>query len=272
MLPLSGSVLGVDVGWSLKQRSSGICRLTWTADTILWRIERCTYDETERRATIGRVLGGQAVLATAIDGPLGPNFEHILRYRAAERMLTRGLQRHIGKPGQTNSGNGIKLNQSASAFANDVLSLNSVGPAKHLEALHSSAIVEAFPTSFLGVMVGDPAVVPTISKQRSDRYYSYLAENGRLAALLDAYLPGRVLAQRFREVTNHDERAGLVCALTAMAIATGDYSAVGDNDGWIILPPLRFMAPWASSIIRANEEPGFTGRFVSWNQGRQLVL
>jgi hypothetical protein len=46
-------------------------------------------------------------------------------------------------------------------------------------------------------------------------------------------------------VTNHDDRAALICALTALCVAAGDFTAVGDADGWIVPPPRRFVQDWA---------------------------
>ena len=52
------------------------------------------------------------------------------------------------------------------------------------------------------------------------------------------------------EVKNHDDRAALVCALTALCVAARQFTAVGDDDyGWIILPPYQKFAPWAQKVI-----------------------
>ena len=40
--------------------------------------------------------------------------------------------------------------------------------------------------------------------------------------------------------------------MTALCIAARDFVAVGDDDGWIILPPARFVQPWALDALRAN--------------------
>jgi hypothetical protein len=50
----------------------------------------------------------------------------------------------------------------------------------------------------------------------------------------------------------HDDRAAHVCALTALCVAARDYTAVGDEDGWIILPPSSFVQGWAMDALRAN--------------------
>lgn len=62
------------------------------------------------------------------------------------------------------------------------------------------------------------------------------------------------MARPFSSVTNHDDRAALVCALTALCVVAGRYSAVGDTDGWIILPPKSLMAAWAWPLLVENAE------------------
>ena len=60
------------------------------------------------------------------------------------------------------------------------------------------------------------------------------------------------------EMKLHDDRAAFVCALTAVCVAAGDFVAVGDDDGWIVLPPRRFIQPaqWSLLVANANEEEG----------------
>ena len=60
-------------------------------------------------------------------------------------------------------------------------------------------------------------------------------------------------------VINHDYRAALVCDLTALCVAADDFVAVGDpDDGWIVLPPRRFIQPaqWTLLNLNGREEAG----------------
>jgi hypothetical protein len=54
--------------------------------------------------------------AAAFDGPLRSGLDLIGRYRVAERMLTRRLQPHIGKPGQSSAPVGKLLNENRRGF------------------------------------------------------------------------------------------------------------------------------------------------------------
>jgi predicted RNase H-like nuclease len=68
-------------------------------------------------------------------------------------------------------------------------------------------------------------------------------------------------------LTNHDDRAALICALTALSVAADDFTAVGDADGWIVLPPRPFVRSWARADLEANarEMPGL----ACYYQGRR---
>jgi len=249
MLPPSGSVLGVDVGWSLQQRSSAACRLDWDGEQVRWTIRRFTAATAERRAGLLDVSGPHHMLAAAFDGPLRGDLGSIDTYRLAERQLSeRPVRDAIGKLAQSNSGNGRLLNAATNACARIVLDRGLIAAATHPHAIHDRAIAEAFPNSFLGLMLADPAPLKGGRGKRSDRYYVGLAEDGTLAALIAHHLPGRRLEQTFASVTNHDDRAALICALTALGVARNDYMAVGDADGWIILPPRQFLANWAQPL------------------------
>jgi hypothetical protein len=76
------------------------------------------------------------------------------------------------------------------------------------------------------------------------------------------------------DVRNHDDRAALVCAITALAIAAGDFTAVGDADGWIALPPRSFVQPWAWSDLESNareERPGCLYQSPSRETGQAKI-
>ena len=108
-------------------------------------------------------------------------------------------------------------------------------------------------------MLADPVAVAASRADRSDVFFRHLVEDGTLECLLARLLPGRHLALRLGDVTNHDDRAALICAVTALCVAADDFTAVGDADGWIVLPPRRFMRDWAWADLEANareERPG----------------
>jgi predicted nuclease with RNAse H fold len=254
MLPPSsgGAAIGIDVGWSLGRRSSAICRLEWDTTTIRWIIARFRAIEPERSQVIASITGSAPILVAALDGPLRRGLDEIGHYRAAERMLTKRL-RLIGKPGQSSSPVGRLLNRHANLCAKELLGCAALERATHQLAIHERAIVEAFPSAFLGLMLADPSAFTPKRGDRSDVYFASLADAGGFAALLARLLPGRSVAAPIGEIHNHDDRAAFVCALTALCVATGEFTAVGDAaDGWIILPPRAVISGWGWSALMAN--------------------
>ena len=152
-IPEAGSVIGVDVGFSPKRRSSAVCRLDWTAKRIDLLVERFRSVESERTEVLCRAVD-RPIIAAALDGPLRSDLEVIGHYRRAELMLTRQFQPFIGKPGQSSSPIGKLLNHHANICAKTVIGSGMLADATHKHAIHISAIAEAFPSSFLGVLIG----------------------------------------------------------------------------------------------------------------------
>lgn len=250
-LPQKGAVGGIDVGWSQKRASSAVACLSWDETCATISVERFRATDVERSSALS-VFDRCPALAVAIDGPLCTGFLPGIEYRFAERMLTLGFQPLIGKPGQLSSPNGRKLNEQANLCAKLLVSAGSVGRSIHHEKIHNSCVVEAFPTSFLGLMLPDPRGLKTKKRASSDVFYTHLEEIGVLQRLTEDLLAQRRLQFDYGRFRNHDERAAIICALTALCISTGRYYAVGDSDGWIILPPAEFIQPWARKILDCN--------------------
>lgn len=252
-LPPFGSALGIDVGCSPTRKSSAVCRFDWNELTVNWSIQRFRATDEERRRAIVGAIDSNRLEAAAFDGPLRSDLSEIGVYRVAERLLTRGLRIMIGKPGQSSAPVGKLLNLHANHCARIVLETGLLGEARHSVRIHRSAIVEAFPSSFLGVMIKEPKTLAVRRGDRSDRFFVHLTQSGALERLILHCLPGRSMAGDLMAVRNHDDRAALVCAVTALCVASGSYSAVGDDNGWIILPPSAFIEPWAIELLRKNQ-------------------
>lgn len=261
-----GAVLGYDVGWSLQRASSAACLLAWDARSARLSLRRFTAQPAAVRAAVGDLAGGRRLLAAAFDGPLNATLSEIGLHRQGDRILTVGIARHIGKPGQCNVPNGRRLNAAANEAVHAVLAAADVAPAAHAAAIHACAIAEAFPTSFLGLLLDAGQTGRDGWRARSDLYYVRAtagAGGGRLGALLRRLLPGRKVTPPLDSVSDHDERAAVACAVTALCVARRRYLAVGDGvHGWHVLPPPAPKAgapgiqPWALAILRANAGAG----------------
>src|SRR5438034_4649513 len=114
-----GSVLGIDVGYSARRKTTGFCALSWDARAVRWRCENAGVDERNRHDTLRRVLPAaqRQLLAVAIDGPLLPRLHSTPRYRCAESLLSRGA---FGKRGDRKS---TRLNSSHTVISYAVFCL-----------------------------------------------------------------------------------------------------------------------------------------------------
>lgn len=157
VLPESGRVLGIDVGYSKKRRTTGFCCLSWTEDKVNWSHTAANADDRCRSQALLTVRGLDVspFLAIAIDGPLKPRLEECHRCRTVERVLSRGAFQKRGKPGQTNAGSGPLLHKHATLLANLVVEQCAVETATMPFAVSSCAIYEAFPNLFLGFLCPD---------------------------------------------------------------------------------------------------------------------
>ena len=246
----AGSVLGIDVGFSPTRRTTCFCALDWDRSKAVFRYRLTTSDPSQRRAALSEVVELQPLLGVAVDGPLTHGLRLVPHYRAADAILSRGVLQKRGKPGQTSSPVGQQLHRHATDLANLVLELAVVAPSTHVEPIHNRRIVEAFPNLFLGSLI-DECDLPTLTRDASDRYWEALVDKSeRLVELIQCLLPGRILDTNLRAITNHEHRAGVICALTALSVVAGDYVGVGDDrDGDIILPPRRL---WGANLARSG--------------------
>jgi hypothetical protein len=279
MLPQTGAILGMDVGFSATRATTGLCLLRWDAAEIGWQLTRTVTDAAARRRSIAALLGDGSVTVAAIDGPLRPGLDTTEAYRACECLLTRGCFQGRGSPGAAQGPSGGALLAHATALA--AIVVERVAVARHRPSIHRRAVVEAFPNLFLGVL-HDERRFPSAADVRrrwTDRLYEDGAIRRRLKDLVGALAPRRRIVGDWN-VSDHDERAALVCALSGLAVASGRFVAVGSlRDGWITLPPAATWGrgdaggAWAEAGLRWNI-PRAQARFpgaAAWSDGRQWI-
>ncbi|CAN5472047.1 hypothetical protein BH11PLA2_BH11PLA2_46610 [soil metagenome] len=240
MIEVTGSVLGVDVGYSPKKATTCFCVLRWSQSLIEFKFELVGVDPSERCKKLKSILSQDESLdAAAIDGPLTHGLTSITHYRATEALLSRGVLQKRGKPGQTSSPTGLKLHQHANELARIVLAENKLANANHFQAIHEKRLVEAFPNLFLAAIINE-SNLPLLKRDASDRYWEYVTQQSSiLINLINFLLPGRQLLCPLQNYQHHDHRAGVICALTALSVVSGHHISAGDpSDGDIVLPPL----------------------------------
>jgi hypothetical protein len=114
-------------------------------------------------------------------------------------------------------------------------------------------IVEAFPNTFLGVVLAEEDFLAAGQIKRGGKFdwlYDRWIEHRLFNAIIDAaHLPSTLIASCEME-HDHEIRAALVCLLTAGLVRAGNYKVVGDEtSGYFFLPPLSLWAPWARREI-----------------------
>lgn len=214
-----------------------------------------TADEACRRSAL-RALGvsNKSLLAIAIDGPLRPSLSVEFKYRAAECLLSRGAFQKRGKPGQSHAGSGPELHRHASLLAEIVLSESNIEAARSPFAAHTTAIYEAFPNLFLGVMCDECSYPDRPTKRRHWTDTLFPLVQPRVDYLLSALLPHRN-QNGFSKIDGHEPIAAYTCAITAVCAAAGVAVAVGAlEDGFMVLPPRKFWGSSADGGLWAERE------------------
>jgi predicted nuclease with RNAse H fold len=154
------SLLGIDVGFSERRKTTGIASYTFCQPVRL----HCVGSLPQHRAEV--LLDRPLYDAIAIDGPIIPtatNAEQVVRH--CERLLSKGLFGRRCKPGFSHFGTGLSLRKAATTIASEM-----PGYRRH----NGVRVVEAFPNAFLGVMLDDKtyAAFETIPRGRSPISFS----------------------------------------------------------------------------------------------------
>ena len=187
--------LGIDVGYSATRRSTGLCLLTIEDGVLGWEcLNTGTQEETRLHDLRSLVPRGTHLLGVGIDGPLTAGLRVVSHYRTSDALLSRGVFRLRGKPGQTSVPSSQQLHRHATLLAKLALKLEAQGHLTIADAVHPDAvdrrrILEVFPNAFLAVLLPDD-VFPRLKRDASDRFWEIAAESGHLDRLIDALVPG----------------------------------------------------------------------------------
>jgi hypothetical protein len=195
----------------------------------------------EALAAARALLRGRRLAAVGLDGPVRPDLRLTRRGRECERRLCRAPFHLRCKPGSTAAPAGQRLHAEATRLA------------RALAASHPAArLAEAFPNAFLRTMLAADAFVRVPRGAKSQVYWERCVTEGVLARVVAAVYGAAAapIGAGLTALTQRDERAAAVCALTARAAALGVDTRVGDShDGWISLAPRPFLADWARGAL-----------------------
>lgn len=241
-----GAVLGIDVGWSKRQPTTGLCLIEWADQKVSVHLCRARDDESDRLAKLHQLVQGRQLLAVGIDGPLTAHLGNTTKYRAAEALLSRGPFQKRGKPGPTKGQIGQRLHREATCLAKLAVKLD-VAAATYCHQIHEKAIVEAFPNAFLSVLHPDEGFPCSKAVKRRWTDHLFPRVQPQLSQLLGTLLPRHRPDFRLDSISGHEDIASFVCALTALCAVFAWYVAVGDSTGYITLPPSELWGRTSSS-------------------------
>lgn len=261
------NIIGLDVGFARNRATSGVAHFS---DALA--LGHATADWRDRERVLGPL---EDVDVAAIDAPIVPDREH--GQRGVERLLCSGRFQRRCKPGASHvRGTGQELRRAGYETANQLAFVTS-GRSLSREFPRvwvGRNLVEAFPNAFLGVCLEDHVYADQPKLKRGKKFdwlYSRWCSDGlfrRIALLVG--LENLEVANACEANTHHEERAALVCLLTAASVASGNYVSIGDRlGGYIFLPPWDFWAQWAREEVEKQWE-----RFPSldvWISGSQLA-
>lgn len=248
---LDADIAGIDVGLTLLDPTSGVCRSGPSGDVFGHTF--CDY--LSRTSVLGR---GRRYSVLAVDAPLLP--QGILHYeaRACEKTFVWGLFQRRCKPGESHvPGTGQSLRragaETAHTFRSDVDIVELACPFPRIQVPLN--IVEAFPNAFLGVCLQDGSFTATPGRGgKFDWLYDESVGQGVFHRLQSALAwPSDEFWRQSTSNDDHDERAAIVCAMTAIAVLRGQYVAVGEPlGGYFFLPPWDLWQPWAKRTLDSN--------------------
>lgn len=242
-------LIGLDIGFSASRRTSGVARLSGSNLTL----GRATSSWESRVELIGSSV--KADIA-AIDGPLLRELNWAIR--ACERIFTVGLFQRRCKPGLSHvRGTGHEFREAGQKTAkqlSDVVSGHNLA-SEFPRVWESRNLVEAFPNAFLGVLIpgGRFSSIPRLRRgEKFDWLYEQCCDTLAFSIVVDA-IGSEEMRDRLTLIEanqDHEERAALVCLLTAAAVVEGRYTAVGDEQcGYFFLPPWESWAEWARNEL-----------------------
>lgn len=246
-------LIGLDIGFSQTRRTSGVARLSGT-------VLSCSRATSEWKSRV-EVLGDRTADVVAIDGPLLRDMGY--PKRLCESVFSSGAFSRRCKPAFSHvPGMGLRFRTAGEETAKHLANLAHGHDITRAFPRVSAAknLVEAFPNAFLGVLVPDSRfkVMPRLRRgKKFDWLYDQCCDSRAFRSVVDGIgpenLPGVLITIEANR--DHEERAALVCLLTAATVAVGRYTAVGDDQGgYFFLPPLDLWQEWARHELETQRK------------------
>jgi predicted RNase H-like nuclease len=245
------NLLGFDVGWSAERSSTAAA--WWSGDHVQSQLLRSGRELPEE-------LRSRSWDVVAIDAPIVPPGFGIASRRRCETALSLGKFQRRCKPGMSDiRGTGRDLRAAGGRAADQLERFLGPSPpdASFPRVRAGRNLVEAFPNAFLGVCVPGSAFELRGGIRRGGKF-DWLYDRWIAAAAFEKAASALDLPKDFsaaaRSCRNHDQRAALVCLMTAAAALFGRFTAVGEREcGYFLLPPLGLWQPWAQRALDESQ-------------------
>jgi len=240
-------LMGVDVGFSKTRRSTGIACLD---ENGLRGLEHTKTDWKFREAAIP---SGFRPSLIALDGPLVPLGMRVAS-RRCESAFSRAPFHNRCKPGLSHSVIGQDLLRATRKACDEFGALLKGTASPQFAISRNGPVVEAFPNAFLAVLMSDEEFIaqpPHDRGRRFDWLYKQMKDRLRDKLAKELDLTDEIW-QHVNITSNHDEKAALICLLTAALAAKGRATAIGDpKGGWFWLPHRSLWEQWAKHGLDA---------------------
>jgi len=247
------SVAGIDAGLTFVRPTSGVCR---AADSG-YHVAHTFVDTLSRQEHLPPTSTFDVL---AIDAPVLPAGMLDYGVRPCEKAFVWRTFRRRCKPGESHvPGTGQALRragcETAAQFGQQVSTQNIAVAFPRIQAPYN--ILEAFPNGFLGVCLPDATYnqMPVLRRNAKSDWLMDQRVAGGISAAFQQFISwlGDGFWLALNENAQHDERAALVCVLTAACVFDGRYVAVGDDiGGYFFLPPWEIWSDWAKDALRLN--------------------
>ncbi len=244
------NVAGLDIGFSARRPSAGVALF----DGQCVRTAHCYGVD-----ACSSIIRSGKFRIIAIDGPVvSKGYESI---RAIERLFSTGLFQKRCKPGMSHvRTTGVRFREEAGKAA-DLLpeALIDRQATALFPRIREKEIIEAFPNAFLGVCLDDKVFAAMPSLRRGKKF-DWLYDQWRNKQVIEG-LPGlnpterQIFKNKLELTTHHEHRAALICLLTALITARGEFTAIGDTEGgWFFLPSWSYWEKWAQDTAVVGVE------------------
>ncbi len=176
--PSDPNLLGVNVGFSKTSRSTG---LAWRVGGELGACKVGSGWEARRAALPVGVTFDMA----ALDAPLVPPGPGVPR-RSCEAVFYRGAFWNRCRPGMSHFGHGLAFRQAGTLAAAQFREVVKDYRESAFMAIPNAAMVEAFPSTFMGVLLPDEVIarLPFKRSGKSDRLYEACLQTGAFERLV----------------------------------------------------------------------------------------